>query len=399
MTSVSSLAIKRLSILTAHINPLRLLSMRCVSSLEERRRTQKRPVKRRKIMQSQLRELDEGESQILYSTDDDLQELEFQESSTDESHDDDTIDPQYTAPVPKSKEMSIESIDKLLPEIRRHIKPIGEYLYGPNAVLSALKANKRPFFHRLFLSPISNHSDDKQSDQNAKSKRARNFEEITSLCDTMEIPIEYCSKQELNHFVSKNMHQGVVLDCDPLSIPKLDEHPLEEQVGSIWIAFDHLFNEENVGAVLRSSLFFGIDGCIFASKHRAPLSPLVATASSGALDGIDIRLCAHQPLDEYLGSMKDNGWNVVGLDVKGNEENVEGPNIMQLTAFDRKSDMKMIVVIGNESRGLSSSVRGQCTELIYIGGNEQALQYNVDSLNVASACSCALYQIMHRHRM
>ena len=286
-----------------------------------------------------------------------------------------------------------DSFDKLLPEIRKHIKATGEYLYGPNAVLSALKADKRPFFHRLFLSPIS---DDKKQDRNSKqSKRARNFNEIVDLCEAMHIPIEFCSKQELNHFVSKNMHQGVVLDCDPLIIPKLDEHPLAEEDGSIWIAFDHLFNEENVGAVLRSALFFGVNGCIFASKNRAPLSPLVATTSSGALDGIDIRLCANQPLDEYLGSMRESGWNIIGLDVKGTEKGeVDGQGTVGLPGLKTSSDSKMIIVIGNESVGLGSLVREQCTDLVHIEGNEDALQYNVDSLNVASACSVALYQIM-----
>ena len=68
-----------------HSFPLHV-SYRCVSSLEVRRRVQKaRPIKRRKIIQSSLRELDEGESEILYSTDDALQQIESEEKEIDDT--------------------------------------------------------------------------------------------------------------------------------------------------------------------------------------------------------------------------------------------------------------------------------------------------------------------------
>ena len=226
-----------------------------------------------------------------------------------------------------------------------------------------------------------------------------------------QIPIEYCSKKELNHFVSKNMHQGFILDCDPIQFPNLADNPLyhtsnDNETEPVWIAFDHLFNEENVGAVLRSALFFNVDGCIYSNKHCAPLSPLVATTSSGALDCMDIRLCTGL-LHEYLDELKENqGWNIVGLDVYNNYQDDED-------GYDKYADIRnelpkfkpsdndkpMVIVIGNESRGLSNEIRDICNQLVYIEGNANALEFNVDSLNVASACSVALYHIMlHRNK-
>ena len=354
--------------------------------MEARRKSkQLRPIKRRRPIRSELKE---GETEILYSThdiEDDADQdihtetMNYERISTTEN------DQFRTKSAPQQQTRSVsDEINKLLPEIRKPIKPTGEYLYGPNAIYTALKAKKRPFYHRLYLSPI-----DKSQ---TNSKRQQYFNEIVSLCDSMHIPIEYCSKKELNHFVSKNMHNGFVLDCDHLSFASTDNEPLEYSHNAIWIAFDHLMNEENVGAVLRNALFFGINGCVYPSKYCSPLSPLVACASAGALDGIDVRICNGQ-LSEYLRKMKEKKWNIVGLDVVGNTGKYDAIATQLDGRFKAKNEGPMIVVIGNESKGISKEVRDECDELIYINGSEQAMEYNVDSLNVASACSIALYQL------
>eukprot|EP01083_Nonionella_stella_P023905 66134_1 len=342
--------------------------------MEARRKSkQTKPIKRKRVMRS---ELNASESPITPLDD------EFETHETDDMD----IQPMDTASPQAIKE---KQFGKLLPDIRRPIKPMGEYLYGPNAIYAALKSNKRPFYHRLFLSPII--ENDSKKDNKPISKRKQNYNDIMRLCEAQQIPIEYCSKQELNHFVSKNMHQGFVLDCDPIQFDNVSNHPLEYKPQSVWIAFDHLFNEENVGAVLRSSLFFAVNGCIYPSKS-APLSPLVATTSSGALDCVDIRICSMY-LHQYLQEMKEKEWNIVGLDI---DKDTNGTIGTELKEFKPPilSTKPMILVIGNESKGLSNEVRDECDQIVYIGGNPNALEYNVDSLNVASACSVALYHIM-----
>merc|ERR1712228_1087119 len=113
---------------------------------------------------------------------------------------------------------------------------------------------------------------------------------------------------------------------------------------------------------------------------------------SGALDGMDIRICNGQ-LHEYLNKMKEKNWNIVGLDVVRNTDKYENITSEMTQNFKAKNDGPMIIVIGNESKGISKEGRDECNELFYINGSEQAMEYNVDSLNVASACSVALYQL------
>lgn len=52
----------------------------------------------------------------------------------------------------------------------------------------------------------------------------------------------------------------------------------------VWIALDEVVDPQNLGAILRTSLFMGVDGVVVCHKNSAPLSAVVAKASAGALE-------------------------------------------------------------------------------------------------------------------
>lgn len=49
-----------------------------------------------------------------------------------------------------------------------------------------------------------------------------------------------------------------------------------------------MWDPQNVGALLRSSYFLGVDKIVVSAKNSAPLSPVVSKASSGSLELMDI---------------------------------------------------------------------------------------------------------------
>ena len=72
------------------------------------------------------------------------------------------------------------------------------------------------------------------------------------------------------------------------SLKEYQENPFSKT--PLWIgyfinvALDHIMDPQNVGAILRSAGFFGVDGIIMTERFTAPLSPWVSKASSGALE-------------------------------------------------------------------------------------------------------------------
>ena len=68
--------------------------------------------------------------------------------------------------------------------------------------------------------------------------------------------------------------------------------------------------QQNLGAILRSAHFLGAAGVLCCKRNSAPLSPVVAKASAGALDAMALHSCSSMP--RTLASAAANGWLVLG---------------------------------------------------------------------------------------
>ena len=72
-------------------------------------------------------------------------------------------------------------------------------------------------------------------------------------------------------------------------------------------------------------------------------------------------------------------------------EPIYGANLDGLSHYDCSYDQKGILVLGNESRGISSNVNDQINQFITI--MSKADESSAESLNVASACAIMLSEI------
>eukprot|EP01084_Bolivina_argentea_P078549 142540_1 len=179
----------------------------------------------------------------------------------------------------------------------------GEQLYGPYATYSALINRKRSNYYHLYA--INN------SENNDNHKHNK----IIELCESMKIPITYCNKSELRNLISLHRHNGFVLNCDPITIPLFESNPItfgkifgnkiNIENTQIWVAIEQARNQDNLGSILRSCLYFGINGILYSTIESVPLSPIVARTSCGALDWLDIRLCCNKLLNIYLNNIKN----------------------------------------------------------------------------------------------
>jgi len=149
------------------------------------------------------------------------------------------------------------------------------------------------------------------------------------------------------------------------------------------VALDGITDPHNVGSVIRSSAFFGVEGIIISENRIAPLNPPVSKSSAGALEYFTI---VHtKVLHRFLSQCKSKGWTILGtLGVK---------NAANVNSYSLKAPA--ILVLGSEGEGLSSGVSQLCDTLLQIegvpsnSGNAQLL----DSLNVGVASGIILHHL------
>ncbi|KAF5187692.1 23S rRNA (guanosine-2'-O-)-methyltransferase RlmB [Thalictrum thalictroides] len=230
----------------------------------------------------------------------------------------------------------------------------GEGVYGVGPILAALLASRREFYTLYVQEGVD------LSSNNRKKKDKKGFEKILKIAQRIGLTTKEVSKHDLNMIVDNRPHQGLVLDASPLdliNIRELDALVVEGETGPLWVALDEVTDPQNLGAIIRSSYFFGAAGVVLCAKNSAPLSGVVSKASAGSLELMELRSCKN--MMQFLSSSAENGWRVLGGSVSSravplNEISPGAPTIL---------------VLGSEGKGLRPLVERSCTDLVRIPGN------------------------------
>lgn len=231
---------------------------------------------------------------------------------------------------------------------------IGQGVYGVGPVLAALSAGRREFYALYIQEGLD------LSKNNRKKKDKKGFERILMMADKLGLSVKDVSKHDLNMATDNRPHQGLVLDASPLEMVKikeLDPVSVEEDKCSLWVALDEVTDPQNLGAIIRSSYFFGASGVVLCAKNSAPLSGVVSKASAGSLELMELRYCKN--MMQFLTSSAENGWRVLGGSVSSRA----------IPLNEVVPSVPTILVLGSEGTGLRPLVEKSCTDLIRIPGN------------------------------
>ena len=132
----------------------------------------------------------------------------------------------------------------------------------------------------------------------------------------------------------------------------------------------------NVGTVARSADAFGADALVVAGHAADPYDPRAVRASTGSLFALTVvRAPSHR---EVLEQVRSTGHRVLGLDEAG---------AVDVRAADLTGPV--VLVVGQETTGLSSAWREACDALVSI-----RMRGSASSLNMATAASIVLHEAM-----
>jgi 21S rRNA (GM2251-2'-O)-methyltransferase len=261
-------------------------------------------------------------------------------------------------------------------------KLVGELVYGTNPVREALRQNRRALY-ALYVQ-----SDGGSASGGADGAGVRADAEILRLAEEKRVRVERASKHDLNMACDNKPHQGVLLDAEALEIPTLEDLPRWDGAGvpPVWLALDEIVDPQNLGAIIRSAHFLGVDGVVCCAKNSAPFNATVSKASAGAMEAQIV----HQTgvMHRFLAKARDEGWDVVGAAAEEARAEV-------VSRFDVRAPT--VLVMGNEGSGLRTNVRRACNRLIAIPGGP-GVAAGVDSLNVSVAAGILAHSLLANRR-
>ena len=164
--------------------------------------------------------------------------------------------------------------------------------------------------------------------------------------------------------------QGV---CASFEVPEpLGPEKLPDRV----VALDGVQDPGNVGTIWRTADAAGFQALLLGSGGADPLSPKVQRAAMGS--GFRVKYAQTEKLAETLLALRGRGWRIIASDLSGAD------------FYDRgELGEKIVLVIGNEARGISEAVREAADVRVKL-----PMRGGAESLNAAVAAGIMMYELM-----
>jgi len=168
-------------------------------------------------------------------------------------------------------------------------------------------------------------------------------------------------------------NQGVWAEVAPVEFCGLDEMLASVRSGLV-VVLDNIEDTGNLGAIVRTAAAVEADGVLISVRGSAPVNDTVWKTSAGALG--KVRLVQSRNLAQDIEKLKKNGFWVVASDQHAG---------MKFYDFDFKG--RTAVIMGNESRGVSTLLKRNADQLLAIPHSPA-----VESLNVSAAAAILLFE-------
>lgn len=206
---------------------------------------------------------------------------------------------------------------------------------------------------------------------------AKGLEDI--LAAAGDLPIEERPRAQLDQLAGGAVHQGVVLDADPLPLFRLEEWARRKfPSDAVVVVLDGIEDPHNFGAIVRSAAACGAIAVIFGKDRAAPVSPASMKSATGAMEYVDLVVAAN--IARTLELLKQAGFWVAGLDAHGEKRLWEA----DLTG-------RIALVVGSEGAGMRRLVTERCDFTVSI-----PLTGPITSLNASVSAAVVLVECMRQ---
>jgi len=215
------------------------------------------------------------------------------------------------------------------------------------------------------------------------SRKGARAEEIAELGERKGVPVQFKEPREIESAVPGAAHQGFVAFAEGFFYTDLEdliEKSCREPGGALLIVADHITDEGNLGALIRTAAFFGVHGLILPKDRSAKITDKLLKRTSGAYASLPVAQVVN--LGRTLDLLAEKGLWIIGAAGEAKE-----------TIYHFDWERGVVLILGSESKGISHSLRDRCHALVRIPGFGR-----VESLNLSVAGGVILSEILRQRR-
>ncbi|MEA3217955.1 MAG: hypothetical protein QOJ19_4111 [Acidimicrobiia bacterium] len=162
----------------------------------------------------------------------------------------------------------------------------------------------------------------------------------------------------------------------PTELKRLHRTWRRRTEGRLALVLDGVQNPFNLGSIARTAAAFRVDAAWLVGVAQGLGGPKVQKTAMGS-DRF-VKWYEAETIGQALREARDDGYRLMGVEL--------GTGGRPLFELDLRGDI--CLVVGHEERGLSTAALAACEALGFV-----PLLGKVGSLNVATACGIALYEV------
>ena len=242
---------------------------------------------------------------------------------------------------------------------------MSDYIVGRNAVREALRSGRT--IQRLFIT---------------NDKVQGSLQEIIGLAKDKGIELRRVDDKQLSKYADGVVHQGVVALAAPVKFADLGEvlaaWPADK--APLLILLDGIEDPHNMGAIIRTAECCGATAVLIPKRHTAPINATVAKTSAGAVESSPLVQVGN--VAQTIEELKKQGFWVLGAHMEG-----------QQTLYQADLTSPLVLVIGNEGKGLSRLTKERCDFLVTI-----PMYGRLNSLNASVAAAILMYEAVRQRQ-
>lgn len=248
------------------------------------------------------------------------------------------------------------------PVRRQNAKPQASYIEGRRACAEALEADVP--LRRALVS--SGELDD-------------TLRRLVGRLQEAGVPVEQVPRSRLDQLSSHGAHQGIVVQAEPYEYAELSEIIARAGDGpALVVVLDHVTDEGNFGAIVRSAEVVGAAGVVVAKARAAGVGTAAYKTSAGAVMHLPIAQVAN--LGAAIDTLKEAGFWAGAATEHAHDDVWHAP-----------LDGRLCLVMGSEGAGISPLVQKKCDFECRLPQRGR-----IESLNVAQAATVLCYEWLRR---
>lgn len=206
--------------------------------------------------------------------------------------------------------------------------------------------------------------------------------QIRQLCKDKNIPLAKVPEPKLNDLSKSRNHQGAVALVSPISYVEYTDviaKAFDEGRQPLLVILDSVTDVRNIGAIARSSYYFGVDGIIISGNFKGQINEDTIKASAGAI--VSIPICRANSLFNLMADLQSNGIQILAT------------SLTKQAKLPHECDMSMptAILLGSEDRGIHPKALDVVDAVVKIPSAS-----DFDSLNVSVAAGIVLYECFHQ---